>query len=111
MDLRKAVLDAPLTRWFEIYLNKARGLGNTDTLIYACKQRGATLIVHKEDFAEDIHVMHKIKTTSVNAIGFAHRPSRSVVDNNAIIELVHENRRIQALAELLLTIMEQKGID
>ena len=110
-DLRQAVTSASVTDWFERYLNKSHGHGNTDTLILACKQRGATLITLGEEVAEQIHDKHKIKAVRAGDTNFATSPTRSVVDNAAIMMLVRENKKIQVLADQLLAIMEQKGID
>lgn len=110
-ELLQACTTARLGDWFERYINHARGLGNTDALIYACKQRGATLIVATTAQADEIHEVHKIKTVPVHDNGFAITPTRSVVDNHAILQLIKENRKLVIFSEELLTIMNQKGID
>lgn len=110
-DLRTACQTANISDWFERYINKSRGMGNTDTLIYAAKMRGATVITNKQAFAEELTTQHKVKATHIGDPSFATQPTRSVVDNNAILELVQESRRIQMLAEQLLTLMDQKGMD
>lgn len=110
-DLRAACQNANTTDWFLRYINKARGQGNTDALIYACKQRSATLILYKEVQAREVAEVHKVKATYVGDPKFATMPGRSVVDNGAILLLVKESMKIQMLAEQLLTLMDQKGID
>ena len=110
-DLHDAVVGANVTEWFERYLNKSRGQGNTNTLIVACRQQGATLITLTEDTAESIRDQHKIKAVRAGDGSFAISPTRSVVDNAAIMMLVQENRKIQKLADQLLAIMKAKMID
>jgi len=110
-DLQKAVRNAKVTEWFERYLNKSRGTGNTDTLILACQKKGATLITMNQAIAEQITARHKIKTISAGAAAWAATPGKSVVDNATIMLLVRENKQIQMLAEQLLQLMNQKGID
>lgn len=110
-DLRKACVSANTTDWFLRYINKSRGLGNTDSLILACRQRAATLIVHNNKYADEIAEQHNIKTAVVGDTKFSTIPARSVVDNHAILKLVQETMKIQMLAEQLLTLMDNKGID
>ncbi|KKK95944.1 hypothetical protein LCGC14_2667710 [marine sediment metagenome] len=110
-DLRAACQTANVSDWFERYINKSHGMGNTDTLIYASKMRGATLITHTEKSADEIAEAHKVKTVRVGESSFAIQPTRSVVDNAAILLLVRESRRIQMLAEQLLSLMDVKGMD
>ena len=110
-DLRLACQSANRTDWFLRYINKSRGQGNTDALIKACRQSAATLIMHNSKYADEIAAMHKIKTAHIGDKTFATMPSRSVVDNHAILQLVQESMKIQMLAEQLLTLMDQKGID
>ena len=110
-ELHDAVVGANVTEWFERYLNKSRGQGNTDSLIFACKQRGATLVTLTEDMAESIREKHNIKAVRAGDGSFAISPTRSVVDNAAIMMLVQENRKIQKLADQLLAIMAAKMID
>lgn len=110
-DLRTACAQANVSDWFERYINHTRGAGNTDALIYTCQQRGCTLIVPTADVAEAIHDRLNVKTTNVLNAAFATAPTRSVVDNGAILMLVREARQLAVLAEQLLTLMERKGID
>ena len=110
-DLRKACQSANITDWFDRYINKSRGQGNTDALILACKKRAATLIVHNDKYADEIAEMHNIKTARIGTPSFATTPTRSMVDNHAILQLVREAQKIQMLAEQLLTLMDRKGID
>lgn len=110
-DLRVACQKANTTDWFLRYINKSRGLGNTDALIKACKYSAAALIVHTEAQATEIAEMHKIKTAALGDPTFATMPSRSVVDNVAILKLVQECMAIQMLAEQLLSLMDRKKID
>lgn len=110
-DLHDAIISANVTEWFERYINKSRGQGNTDTLIAACKARAATLIVLTEDTAEQIRDKHNIKAVRCGEGGFAISPTRSVVDNAAIMMLVQENQKIRKLADTLLGIMKEKKID
>ena len=110
-DLRQACQSANTTDWFLRYINKSRGQGNTDALIKACKQSAATLIVQQEKQAEEMREMHKIKAVHIGDRTFSTMPSRSVVDNSAILKLVQESMKLQMLAEQLLTLMDQKGID
>jgi len=110
-ELRKACEEAKLGDWFERYYNHARGLGNTDMLIHACKQKGGTLICGTEQQAVGIHEIRGIKTVSIYNGNFSVTPTRSCVDNYAIRMFIQENRRLVVLAEQLITIMQQKGID
>ncbi len=110
-QLREACAKANVSDWFERYINHSRGMGNTDALIHACKMRAATLVVPTPDLAEAIAEKMHIKTASVLSAQFAVAPPRSVVDNGAILLLVRETRQLAVLAEQLLTLMEQKGID
>jgi len=110
-DLRKACQSANTTDWFVRYLNKSRGLGNTDALIKACQQSAATLIAGEAQQADAIAEQNKIKSVAVGDQTFATTPGKSVVDNHAIMKLVKESMRIQMLAEQLLTLMDRKGID
>lgn len=110
IDLQQALAGALTGDWFERYINHSRGLGNTFALINACRQAKAVLITAKAELAEEITKAHRIQTVSINTPGFAAHPTRSVVDNFAILELVREERRIIALAEQLLQILAQKGV-
>ncbi len=110
-DLQKALRNANVTDWFERYINKSRGMGNTDALIHAAKMRSATIITNSEETAAMIRETHKVKATHIGNSSFATVPSKSVVDNAAILALVKENKRIQMLAEQLLSLLNQKGID
>ena len=110
-ELRQACQSANTTDWFLRYINKSRGLGNTDVLIKACRLTASTLIVPNEAIADEIASMHKIKTTRIGDKAFATIPSKSVVDNHAVLQLVQECMKIQMLAEQLLSLMERKGID
>lgn len=110
-DLREACAKQTTADWFSRYINKSRGLGNTNALIAGCKQSAATLITHNHDFAEAIAENHRIKTTHINDKMFAQIPTKSVVDNFAIYQLVQDNQRLVALAEQLLSLMAQKRIE
>lgn len=110
-ELRTACAGANVADWFERYINHSRGQGCTDTLIKACQQSSATLIVPTEGIAEDMKDILKIKTTHVLNAQFASTATRSIVDNGAILMLVQESRKLAVLAEQLLTLMERKGID
>ncbi len=110
-DLHDAVVGANVTEWFERYINKSRGMGCTDLLIYGCKMRGGTLITLTEDTAEQIRDSHNIKAVRAGDGSFAISPTRSCVDNAAIMMLVKENRKVCNLADQLLAIMKQKMID
>ncbi len=110
-QLREACAKANVSDWFERYINHARGTGSTDALVHTCKMRSATLIVPTSDLADDIMDKLRIKTSHVLNAQFATAPTRSVVDNASILLLVREARQLAVLAEQLLTILEQKGID
>ena len=111
IDLQKALREANVTDWFERYINKSRGMGNTDALLYAARMRSATIITHSHAWAGELNTEHKVKAAAVGDKKFSTMPTKSVVDNGAILMLVQESKRIQMLAEQLLTLMHQKGID
>lgn len=110
IDLQQALAQASTGDWFERYINHSRGLGNTFALINACRQAKAVLVTANMDMAESVKKAHRIQTVSINNASFAAHPSRSVVDNFAILSLVREERKIIALAEQLLQILAQKGV-
>ena len=109
-DLQAACRKANTIDWFERYINKSRGLGNTDALLAGCKLTDATLIVHSATLAEELRAAKQVRTTHVGDPSFAIAPTKSVLDNHAVYQLVTEQKQLIALAEQLLQLMAQKGM-
>lgn len=110
-NLTKEVTKVQTIDWFEHVYNNARGLGNTDMLIRACKQENATLICATIQQAEAISAQHKINTVAVNNAKFALAPCKSAADNYAIYQLIGKAQRLRVFSENLLAILAQKNIN
>lgn len=117
-QLKKACAESRKVDWFEFYLNKQRGSGNTPFLVESCKQFGGRVVVKDEKAAEQIVAMAGydakgkplVKPAIVGDQAFAAQPGKSVIDNQAVQGLVFEAKQIQKLAEALLSLLERKNI-
>ena len=111
-DLREALQQAQFADALEALYNNSRGHGNTEICIAAAIQHAGVVVCKNAEQATTLNEhANKPIAVAVTSPDIRRLPVRGIVDNATIFELVKECKRVQALSEKLLSIMDMKGID